>query len=266
MENEAIDGFLAKNTIPSAQANGKQKKGPAKNRNEERSALHDGIRGFSKAKVTSASEASAVLSQANMPSDKSMDPNIPGHIANKSGKKMAGSRKTRKERARSNIGLSKDGAYDPFSGQPPEDGVPDDIDWRGESDEAVEENLFGGHTPQTRTVIKEVIKKVEVVKEVRVPSKADNFLAQSRRITIKTNDGMFMLPAVDLKTSADCITLLLPLSEDSTTYIPNRGSELTIIWREDNKDRKEKVFFPGTCVEVQELGVIIVSLIIIDDK
>jgi hypothetical protein len=339
---DSIDDFLAKNTIPSANENGKQRK-KGGDRESDREELQSGIRKFSKAKVQSASEASANLNQAKRAHKDSMEPNVPEAIDNKAGKKLGGSRLTRKERARGHEGMEhqeddmdKQG-YDVFSGAPP-------VEHHNEQYYTEDTQTYAGsppnqqqvyqtpnhqrftqhppipgqhqHTPtqvamhprarqavapqyqhlvqqpqpqyippqqqqpqmvqqppqqqqpqhvaqpQVVEVEKEVIKEIEV----EVPSETDTYLSGSKRITIKTNDGMFMLPAIDVRATDDCVTLLLPIKEDNTTFIPNRGTEMTVIWREGGADRNERVFFPGTCVEVQELRVIIVALIVISDN
>jgi hypothetical protein len=304
---DSIDDFIAKNTVPSASANGKQRK-KGSTRESERDQLQKGT---------------------TAPGMNSMEPNVPEAGDNTAGRKLGGDRKTRTQRAREGAGMPEEDVekkgYDPFSGAPPsaeEQYYTEDE----ESYAGFEQNphyqvpnheKYTQHPPipgqqfntqqvrqhprvaqqpiapqyqhlvqqpqvtsppvQPQVVYQEVVKEVEVpvevekevIKEVEVeiPSEVDAYLDGSKRITIKTNDGMFMLPAVDVRTTDDCVTLLLPIKEDNTTFIPNRGTEMTVIWREGGADRSERVFFPGTCVEVQELRVIIVALIVIgDDK
>lgn len=339
---DSIDDFLAKNTVPPANENGKQRK-KGGDRDSDRERLQTGIRKFSQAKVQSASEASAQLNQTKGPHKDSMEPNVPEAMDNTSGKKLGGDRKTRKQRAREQAGLpmeQQDGmvkqGYDPFSGAPPVQEeqfyTEDPESYEGfppsqqpQTYQAPNHERFTQHPPipgqqqhpqsmqmhprakqavapqyqhlvqqpgptpmmpapqqmaaplppaqqvmpqqvapqpKVVEVEKEVIKEIEV----EVPSEIDTYVNGSKRITIKTNDGMFMLPAVDVRATDDCVTLLLPIKEDNTTFIPNRGTEMTVIWREGGADRSEQVYFPGTCVEVQELRVIIVALIVIGDK
>jgi hypothetical protein len=121
---DSIDDFIAKNTVPSASANGKQRK-KGSTRESERDQLQKGIRKYSRAKVQSATEASAVLNKTTAPGMNSMEPNVPEAGDNTAGRKLGGDRKTRTQRAREDAGIpqeegeEKQGQFDPFSGAPP---------------------------------------------------------------------------------------------------------------------------------------------------
>ena len=114
-------------------------------------------------------------------------------------------------------------------------------------------------------VVKEVVREVEVEVEVVKPSPVDLYLQKSRKISMATNDGTFLLPVVDIKRSENSLAILMPSNENSTTYIPKLGAEMWVTWREDNRDVKERAYFPGTYVEIAELGVVVLSMVIITD-
>jgi len=240
-ENKAI----SPNVIPSANADG-SKKQSNEERDAAREALHSGIRKFSKAAVTSPEAAMMLLSKAPKTNIKSLEPNIP--TAEETYVKLA----TKEGRATSKEASAVQ--FDPFSGS-------DTTDDEGTIEQPVEKVVPGQHPASRIQYIDRIVEKT-----VPAVSPADTYLSNKRRISIKTSDGTFMLSVVDVKYSAESIVILIPAKDDSVTFIPNRGAELTVTWREEGRDRVEYVYFPGTVAELPELGVIVLALIVIDKR
>lgn len=257
----SVDERLQKNTVASANADGSKKKS-SDEREAEREALHQGLRKYSKAAVCDADAAMNLLKKA---------PNTGGkNITNPAELKatIPTEAEAFQKMMQRTAFKAADAQFDPFAGDVVNgsDGtmtLPLRDPFPAYPEQLVDPHL---HNPYQQPVIHYVDRVVEKRVEVPSDSEVDKYLATKKRIAIKTNDGTFMLSVVDIKYSPDSIVVLLPLKDDSVTFIPNKGTEMTITWRDQGKDHAEKVYFPGTVAEFPELGVIILSMIVIGKK
>lgn len=245
----SVDERLQKNTVSSANADGSKKKS-SDEREAEREALHQGLRKYAKAAVCDADAAMSLLKKApntggkNITNPAELKATIPTEA--EAFQKMM-------QRAPSKAANVQ---FDPFAG---DSMVADDAI---ATPSHVDFNPVPVGQPRIHYIDRVVEKRVEVPSD----SEVDKYLATKKRIAIKTNDGTFMLSVVDIKYSLDSVVVLLPLKDDSVTFIPNKGTEMTITWRDQGKDHAEQVYFPGTVAEFPELGVIILSMIVIGTK
>ena len=98
--------------------------------------------------------------------------------------------------------------------------------------------------------------------DVSASSKLDEYLHKRIRIQFVVDGGTYSVPAIDVKVSAMCVTILLPCGANDATFIPKPGARLTIC----SGERKWSCYFPGTACELAELGLTVLILIIDDEK
>jgi hypothetical protein len=87
----------------------------------------------------------------------------------------------------------------------------------------------------------------------------DKYLMQSQRIQLELADGTFTLPVIDVRESRLSVLLLLPLRDNATIFIPRPGTKMTLTYGKENK--AVSVYYPGTYVEIEELGAGFMTLI-----
>ena len=85
----------------------------------------------------------------------------------------------------------------------------------------------------------------------------DNYFNQRNRVTFELAGGSYSLPAIDMVESSFGVMVILPAGDSDVTFIPSPGAELTIIY----DDKRIACFSPGTVFNVNELKVIIISLV-----
>ena len=249
---------LQASAVPSANADGSKKTSPSE-RNAEREALHSDLRKASPAKVMSSSEAAALLSKAPIDGGKITDP------ANMEPTMEAGHsvRVNAPSIAKQAVA---DGNFDPFGGGDPQPQL--GVKVASEEVAPGPPSACDMDVPMYRGPdVPMVVPLPHVAPPVaHVPSDADKFLDQSKRVTIATGDGTFLVSVIAVKRSADALLLIFPADSNNTTFIPNRGTEMDITYREEGRDTKERVYFPGTYAEVPELKAIMLTVLIITDK
>ena len=85
----------------------------------------------------------------------------------------------------------------------------------------------------------------------------DNYFNQRNRVTFELSGGSYSLPAIDMIESSFGVMVILPAGDKDITFIPSPGAELTIIY----DDKRIACFSPGTVFNVNELAVIVISLV-----
>jgi len=251
-----IDQLLERSAVPAANADGSKKKGPSE-RDAEREALHKGLREASPAKVMSAAEAATMLNKAVTDGGKITDPaNMKATVGE--GHSVSVNAPTIAAQA------VVDGNFDPFGGGEPQP----QLGVKAADAVALTPNACTMDMPMYQGPDVPMAAPLPVAPRpvVHVPSDADKFLEQSKRITISTGDGTFLVSAIDVKRSPDALLLIFPTEGNSTTFIPNIGTEMDVAYREEGRDIKERVYFPGTYAEVPELKAIMLTVVIITDK
>ena len=78
------------------------------------------------------------------------------------------------------------------------------------------------------------------------------YLKQRNRVTLEMQDGTMAMSCVDVKASSYSVTILLPLAEGSSIFIPRPGSEVTIVKGES----RWKTYYPGAQFELPELSLL----------
>jgi hypothetical protein len=85
----------------------------------------------------------------------------------------------------------------------------------------------------------------------------DTFHEQRKRATLELADGTFTIPIIAAQPTSYSVCLFIPLSDSSVSFVPKPGTELTVTV----DSLCEKVYFPGTYTEVNDLGMGIMHLI-----
>jgi len=88
------------------------------------------------------------------------------------------------------------------------------------------------------------------------------YLSKRRRLTLELADSEVTMSVIDVLHSRCGITVLVPQTADSTTFIPRAGSEVTL--REGTT--VHRCYFPGSHFEIQELNLMGLSFIKVDDE
>lgn len=105
--------------------------------------------------------------------------------------------------------------------------------------------------PRVVYVDRPVEKVVEVEKAVE--TEADRWLKRRVRVMISTPETTFSMSAVAVIHSPNAVTLIMPSSNDSMTFIPRTGARVTVqAHGEDPLD----TMFTGASFEIPELGVL----------
>ena len=100
-------------------------------------------------------------------------------------------------------------------------------------------------------------KRVGEVAPITVSNPGTRWMAQRGRVSLTLTDGTFSMPCVDVKECTYGITIFLPLSDDSGSFIPKPGAEISVRY----KDRTWECYFPGTYFEVEELKLLGIVLV-----
>lgn len=90
---------------------------------------------------------------------------------------------------------------------------------------------------------------------------AEKLLKQRKRVTIELADGQFSIPIIDFRESRYSVTVLVPIDDSATTFIPKPGTELTLTCGQ----AIVKAFYPGAYVEYPELNCGIMTFIKADE-
>ena len=91
----------------------------------------------------------------------------------------------------------------------------------------------------------------------QAPSKEKVFLSRKSQLTMGLGGGIFKTPAITVRESEFSVVALIPIGDGSSAFIPGPGAELELGF--DNKT--VKVFYPGSYVEIPELGCGIMTFI-----
>lgn len=91
---------------------------------------------------------------------------------------------------------------------------------------------------------------------------AANYLARRTRVGFTVSGGTYSVPAVDVKTCAAGLVILLPVDKESATFVPGLGAEVVI----EYEDKRWNCFFPGVAVVLDALGLQVLSFVYQDDK
>lgn len=103
-----------------------------------------------------------------------------------------------------------------------------------------------------RIVERPVEKIVEKVVEVEKPSAAKAFLEKRTRVQIATSETMFSIPAITVVPSLYGLVVVLPLRDDSVTFIPKTGSKVRVSCKDLGT---YDTTYTGVSFEIEELGI-----------
>lgn len=103
-----------------------------------------------------------------------------------------------------------------------------------------------------RIVERPVEKVVEKVVEVEKPSAAKAFLERRTRVQIATSETMFSIPAITVVPSLYGLVVVLPLRDDSVTFIPKTGSKVRVSCKDLGT---YDTTYTGVSFEIEELGI-----------
>jgi len=90
-----------------------------------------------------------------------------------------------------------------------------------------------------------------------VNSPYDKYFNQRNRVTFELDGGSYSLPAIDVIESVYGIMVILPANDSDVTFVPSPGAELVIIYN----DKRIACFSPGTVFNINELKIIVISLV-----
>ena len=116
-------------------------------------------------------------------------------------------------------------------------------------EEAAAIEAYSGHAP--------VALPPRTTAASRLTVSTANWLAQRGRASLTLSDGTFSMAVIDIKECKYGITIILPLSDENTTFVPKPGAEITVSY----KDRSWDCYFPGTYFEVTELKILGIVLV-----
>mgnify|MGYP003587850761 CR=1 FL=1 len=85
----------------------------------------------------------------------------------------------------------------------------------------------------------------------------DNYFNQRRRVTFELDGGAYSLPAIDIIEASYGVMVILPAGNNDVTFIPSPGAELAILY----DDKRISCFSPGTVFNIEELKVMVISLV-----
>lgn len=103
-----------------------------------------------------------------------------------------------------------------------------------------------------RIIEKPVEKIVEKIVEVEKPSPLSKFVERRTRVQIATQETMFSVPAITIVRSMYGLVVILPLSDDSVTFIPRTGSRVKLSSKEIGT---YNATYTGVSFELEELGI-----------
>jgi len=89
------------------------------------------------------------------------------------------------------------------------------------------------------------------------PGRQPGFLQQTCRVSLELTDGSMTLPAIAIKESQYSVLLILRLDANSSIFVPKPATKLKI----GLKDKSWDVYYPGTYVEIEELGIGLMTFI-----
>lgn len=84
------------------------------------------------------------------------------------------------------------------------------------------------------------------------PPAEQKYLNKRCRVSLDLTDGTMRLAAIDVTQTRYSVTVLLPLSDEGMTFIPQPGIEVSI----NSGQNRWECYFPGTYFEFPELKVI----------
>ena len=95
-----------------------------------------------------------------------------------------------------------------------------------------------------------VREEINYVRIAEGPTLTEQFLMQRERVTLGLTDGSMQITAVAVLASEYGVTILLPLKDDSVTFIPKPGSEIRI----SKEDKSWDCYFLGITFDLPALN------------
>lgn len=95
------------------------------------------------------------------------------------------------------------------------------------------------------------------------PCEHEAFFEQEQALTLRMDNGQFTINAIDVRETEFSIAVMVSL-DDRFIFIPVPGAEMTLTYKVGKEAKVRKVYFPGTHVNYEELGVMILVFVVAD--
>jgi hypothetical protein len=92
---------------------------------------------------------------------------------------------------------------------------------------------------------------------IQDPTQVDAYLKQRQRVSFELENGTYSIPAVDVCAGALGVIILLPCNAQDATFTPNPGTKVRVGWGDKTWD----CYFPGTSFMLEQLGVLVITMI-----
>ena len=93
----------------------------------------------------------------------------------------------------------------------------------------------------------------------------ERVIDQEQAVTLRMDNGQFTINAIDVRETEFSIAVMVSL-EDRFIFIPVPGAEMQLTYKLGKESRSRKVYFPGTHVNYEELGVMVLLFVVADKE
>jgi len=93
------------------------------------------------------------------------------------------------------------------------------------------------------------------------PCEHEAFFEQEQAVTLRMDNGQFTINAIDVRETEFSIAIMVSL-DDRFIFIPVPGAEMTLTYKVGKEAKVRKVYFPGTHVNYEELGIMLLLFVV----